>query len=242
MSALFVWLWIIGGPPAAVLSEVVRAESPRTRRAGRVAFALLLGFDLLLAAAVFSVGADAPTAHMTRSLWWFTVVVAGVPLALVSGFAVRRGYTGHRLVLAVATITTAALYVVFPLGFIPATQPTLTGLGRFAHDHHVLGVAVLLIPTLILLANELRLKQEAVPAHASGQASLRSRIGVIPRRYLIGAVAVLLVLIWTAGTNSSGMLIGLGVLFVGLALFLWRWHRSSMRSVLRDLGSSEKQP
>ena len=115
MGALFVWLWIAGGVPAAVLGEVVRAVNPRTARAGRIAFALLLGFDLLLAAVVLSVGADAPTAHMTRSLWWFTVAVAGVPLALVSGLAVRPGYAGHRLALAAATLTTAGLYVAFPL-------------------------------------------------------------------------------------------------------------------------------
>ncbi len=42
MAALFVWLWVIGGAPAAILGEVVRADSPRTARAGRIAFALLL--------------------------------------------------------------------------------------------------------------------------------------------------------------------------------------------------------
>jgi hypothetical protein len=240
MSALFVWLWILGGPPAAVLSEVVRAESPRIRRAGRIAFALLLGFDLLLAAVVLSVGADAPTAHMTRSLWWFTVVVAGIPLALVSGFAVRRGYTGHRLSLVVATLTTAALYVVFPLAFVPESQP-LTGLARFAHDHHLLGIAVLLIPTLILLANELRWKEEAAPRLESPRQSLRARIGMIPRRNLIGAGALVLGLIWTVGANGSGMvLIGVGLVVVGLALFAWQWHRTVMRSVLRDLETPEK--
>ena len=102
MGALFVWLWIVGGFPAAVLGEVVQAESPRIARAGRIAFALLLAVDLLLAALVFLVGTAAPTAHMTRSLWWFTIIVAGVPLALVSGLAVRRGYTGHRVALVTA--------------------------------------------------------------------------------------------------------------------------------------------
>ena len=103
-------------------------------------------------------GADAPTSHMTRGLWWFTIIVAGIPLALVSGLAVRRGYAGHRLALAAATLTTAALYVVFPFAFIPVGQP-LTGLGRWVHDHHLLGIAILLIPTLILLVNELLWKR-----------------------------------------------------------------------------------
>ena len=132
MALLFVWLWIVGGSAAAILGAVLRTDNPRIARAARIAFALLLGVDLLLAAVVFSVGADNPTVHMTRSLWWFTVAVAGVPLALVSGLAVRRGYPGHhRVALVVATLTTAVLYLAFPLGFFPATQPRLTGLGRW---------------------------------------------------------------------------------------------------------------
>lgn len=239
MAALFIWLWILGGAPAAVLSEVVQAESPRTRRAGRIAFALLLGVDLLLAALVLAVGLDTPTLHMTRSLWWFTIIVAGIPLALVSGLAVLRGYAGHRLALAAATLTTAALYVVFPLAFIPKNRP-LTGLGRWAHDHQALGIAILFIPALILLATELRWKQEAVPAPEPGAPSLRSRIGAIPRRNLIGAGVLVLLLVWLAGTNSSGMLVGLGAVLAGSALLLWYSDRSIMRGVRRDLRPPEK--
>src|SRR5256885_5818265 len=154
MAWLFVGLWIAGGIPAVVLGEVVRAESPRTRRAGRIAFAFLLGIDLLLAALVLAVGADAATSPMTRSLWWFTIIVGGIPLALVSGLALRRGYAGHRIALVAATLTTAALYVVFPLAFIPVGQP-LTGLVRWVHGHHLLGIAIRFIPTLHLLPNEL---------------------------------------------------------------------------------------
>jgi hypothetical protein len=241
MAALVVWLWILGGAPAAVLGEVVQAESPRTRRAGRIAFALLLGFDLLLAAVILAVGADAPTAHMTRSLWWFTVIAGGIPLALVSGLAVRRGYAGHRLVLAVATLTTAALWVVFPLAFIPATQlRPPTGLARWVHEHHALGIAILFIPTLILLANELRWKEEATPDPESGGPSLRSRIGSVPRGYVIGAGVLLLLLIWISGTNGSGMLVGLGAVLVGSALVLWYRDRAIVRGVRRDLGPPEK--
>lgn len=239
MSALFIWLWIAGGAPAAILGEVVRAESPRVARAGRIAFALLLTVDLLVAAVFFSVGADAPTAHMTRSLWWVTIVLAGVPLPLVSGLAVRRGYAGHRLALLVATLTTAILYLAFPLGFVPVNQ-RLTGLGRWEHEHHLLGVAILLIPSLILLANELRWRQDVAPDPELGGVSLRSRIGLIPRRGLIAAGALVLALVWMAGTNSPGLLLALGVAIAGSALFLWRRHRSDMRRVLGDLRPPEK--
>lgn len=241
MAALFVWLWIAGGVPAAVLGEVVRADSPRTARAGRIAFALLLGFDLLLAAVIFSVGADGPTAHMTRSLWWFTIAVAGVPLALFSGLAVRRGYPGrHRGALVVATLITAALYLAFPLGFFPATQPTLTGIGRWEHDHHVLGIAILLIPTLTLLANELSWRREAPPGREPDHRSLRARIGAIPRQYLIGGAVLIASLLWLAGTNGPGLLIGLGIPLAGLAVFLWWLDRSEVRSVRRDLAPPGK--
>ena|SRR5207248_2292696 len=239
MAALFVWLWILGGFPAAVLGEVVRADNPRIRRAGRIAFAFLLAFDLLLAATVFSVGADAPTSHMTRGLWWFTIVVAGVPLALLSGLAVRRGYTGHMPALVVATLTTAALYIAFPLGFTPVTQSP-TGLGRWAHDHRVLGVAILLIPTLILLVDEVLRRGEVALALEADDASLRSLVSAIPRRFLIGAGVSLVALIWMAGTNGSGLLLGLGIAFAVGAAFLWRWHRSEMRRVTRDLRPPEK--
>jgi hypothetical protein len=242
MSALFAWLLIAGGVPAAILSEVVRAKSPRIARAGRVAFALLLGVDLLLAAVVFSVGNDgAAGAHMTRSIWWVTVVLGGIPLALLSGLAVRRGYAGHRLTLLVATLTTAALYLAFPLGFIPATEPRLTGLGRFEHDHRVLGIAILLIPTLILLANELRWKREVAPSTESARPNLSIRSHLIRQRKLIGAgVLVLLVLVWSAGTNGSDTLVGLGVVLAGLAVFVWQRNRSTTRSVLRELRPPEK--
>ena len=236
--AWFGVLWIAGGVPAAILGEIVRAESPRTRRRGRIAFAFLLGFDLVLAAVVLAVGIDGTPVQMTRSLWWLTVILGGIPLALVSGLGVRRGYAGHRVALATATLTTAALYVVFPLSFIPATQP-LTGVGRWDHDHRALGIAILFIPTLILLATELRWKQ-ATPDPDPHGPSLRSRIGAIPRRYVVGAGVFILLLIWLAGTNTSGMLVGLGIVFAGSALFLWYRDRAIIRGVRRDLGPSEK--
>jgi hypothetical protein len=239
MAALFIGLWIAGGIPAGILGEVVQAESARTRRLGRIAFAFLLWIDLLIAALVLAVGADAPTSPMSRGLWWFTIIVGGIPLALVSGLAVRRGYAGRRVVLAAAVLTTAALYVVFPFAFIPVGQP-LTGLGRWVHEHHLLGLAILFIPTLILLVNELLWNEEATPEPEPDGPSFRSRIGAIPRRYIVGTAVLLLLLIWLAGTNSSGMLVGLGVVFVGTALFLWYRDRAILRGVRRDLGPPEK--
>lgn len=243
MAGLFIWLWVIGGFPAAVLGEVVQADNSRVVRVGRIAFAFLLWVDLLVAAVVFSVGADAPTSPMSRSLWWFTVIAAGIPLALVSGFAVRRGYTGrHRPVLAVATLLTAAFYVVFPLGFVPVNQPKLTGLALFEHEHHVLGLAILLIPTLILLADELSRRGEVVPDPEPGGpelAPLAPRSRRTRRRYFIGGGLFFVVLVWMAGTNAAGLVLGLGVLFVAAALFLWHKERLTMRTVRRDLRPPE---
>lgn len=164
MAILFVLLWFAGGVPLAILSEVVKADSPRLVRVARIAFALLLAGDLVLAALFFSVGNSNPDSHLhaTRGIWWVTIVLGGIPLALVSGFAVRRGFTGHRVVLAVATLITAGLYLAFPFGFIAAGKP-LTGLGRWEHDHYALDLVILFVPCLILLANELRGGWKPVP-------------------------------------------------------------------------------
>ena len=236
MAALFIWLWIIGGFPAAVLGEVVQSETPRIVRTGRIAFAFLLWVDLLIAAVVLSIGADAPTNPMSTSLWWFTVIAAGIPLAVVSGFAVRRGYTGrHRPVLAAASLVTAGLYVVFPLGFVPVTkQPT--GLALWEHEHHLLGLAILLIPTVILLVDEFTRKNEVVPEQEQPAGDLAPRSRRIPRRFLIGGGLFLVMLVWMAGTNGAGLLLGLGVLFIAGALFLWHKERDTMRTLRRDLG------
>jgi hypothetical protein len=177
---------------------------------------------------------------MSLSLWWFTIIAAGIPLAVVSGLAVRRGYPGERRVaLVVATLATAALYLVFPLGFVPRDKPRVTGLGLWMHEHHVLGIAILLIPTLILLVNELRWKHEEAPVREPDREGLRSGIARIPRRRLIGGGILLLTFIWMFGTNGPGLLVGLGVAFAVFAWFLWDWHRSVMQSVRRDLRPPE---
>ena len=106
------------------------------------------------------------------------------------------------------------------------------------HEHHLLGIAILFIPTLILLVNELFWNEEATPEPEPGGPSFRSRLGAIPRRYIVGTAVLVLLLIWLAGTNSSGMLLGLGVVFVGTALFLWYRDRAILRGVRRDSGTA----
>jgi LPXTG-motif cell wall-anchored protein len=43
-----------------------------------------------------------------------------------------------------------------------------------------------------------------------------------------------------AGTNILGMLVALGIVLAGSAVFLWRKNRSEMRSVLGDLRTPKK--
>jgi hypothetical protein len=230
MSALFGWIWIFGGGAVAVLGEVMRAENPRTVRVARIAFAFLLWADLLFAAIMLSIGNAAAGSHGTPGLWWFTVIAAGIPLAFVSGIAVRRAYRGrHRLALIAATLTTAALYVAFPLAFTSVGKHP-TGLGLWVHEHHLISIAILFVPTLILLVDELTRKGEAVPQPASEPRDFQFR-----GRGVLGVAALLVFLVWMIGTNGSGMLLGLGLVLVGLAIFLWRWNRSVMRAVRRDL-------
>lgn len=238
MSWLFALVWFAGGAPVAVLNAVMRAESPRVVRRGRIAFALVLGIDLLFAVILFSLG-NANTIgvlNATRSIWWVTVVLGGIPLALVSGLAVRRGYAGHRVALASAVSATAVLYLAFPLGFVPVGQ-TLTGLGRFEHDHHVLDVLFLLIPSLILLASEVLRAREPIEEEPADDVSILSRLQQAPRGAVVRAALVLVLLIALSGTSAYGTLIGLGAVAVALTLFLWQKHRSAVRRALRDLGS-----
>jgi len=99
-------------------------------------------------------------------------------------------------------------------------------------------ITALLVPLLIISLACLPLRKtrpvelEIVPdsreSHPNGSVLIR-------RRNLIGAGALLLALVWLAGTNNLGLLIGLGVLLAGSAVFLWRKNRVDMRSVLGDL-------
>jgi len=88
--------------------------------------------------------------------------------------------------------------------------------------------------------NEVGWKQEEVPVADPDRVSLRTRVGRIPRRYLIGGGILLLVLIWTVGTNGPGLLLGIGVALAVLVWLLWAWHRSVMESVRRDLRPPEQ--
>lgn len=93
MAFLWAGLWIAGAVPLAIVTELLKSESPRIVRAARIAFALLLGADLLLAAVFFTVGTSPSRLsadQATRSIWWLTVIAGGIPIVLVSGWAVRR--------------------------------------------------------------------------------------------------------------------------------------------------------
>ena len=50
----------------------------------------------------------------------------------------------------------------------------------------------------------------------------------------------MLVFIWIFGTNNPGLLLALGLVIAGTAVYLWRKDRAEMRSVLGELGPPEK--
>ena len=79
-----------------------------------------------------------------------------------------------------------------------------------------------------------------MPDPKESRPNLRSVPVMIRRRNLIGAGVLLVFLIWLAGTNTHGMLLGLGVVLAGSAVFLWRKNRADMRRVLGDLRRPEK--
>jgi hypothetical protein len=62
----------------------------------------------------------------------------------------------------------------------------------------------------------------------------------IPWRSIVGVVLFLVFLVWLAGTNNPGLLLGLGILLACFSLLLWRRHRQAMRGVLRDLRPPRK--
>jgi hypothetical protein len=82
-------------------------------------------------------------------------------------------------------------------------------------------------------------KQEARPDEPADP-SLRSRIAAIPRWILVGTGVLVLLLIWLAGTNNPGIVMGLGAVLLGSGLFLWYRDRAIMRGVRRDLEPPEK--
>ncbi len=231
MTGFVVLLWIVGGAGAGVLSVVVGAENPRIVRAGRIGFALLLAVDLFLAALILAIGTSNgdPAGNTTRSMWWMFVIGGGIPLAFVSGFAVRRGFVGHRLALWSAVLLTAALYLVFPFAFTPAGQE-LQGLGRFAHANRAIAVVILLLPSLIILGSEMLRRDEA-----TDEPSLMELLRRAPRRYVAGFALAALVLIWFAAANALGFVLVLAVLILGGGIFVGLRSRATVRRMRRDL-------
>jgi hypothetical protein len=151
-------LWAVGGAFAAVASEVARAERPALVTLARLLFALALGVELLGSAAAFA-AADSNAEvgyHGSHTRWLVYALGGGVPLTLLSGFLVRRGFAGLRqkVVLAVATLAAAGLYIAFPYAYAAPGVP-LHGLALWAHRHHLLAAVVLVTPTALLLLMEL---------------------------------------------------------------------------------------
>lgn len=231
MTGFLVLAWFLGLAGAGVVAGLASAENWRVVRAGRVAFAGVLAFDLLLAAVGFAVEADSTL----RSFWWLMAIACGVPLAFLTGFGVRRAYAGHRLTLASAVLTTAALYLAFPLGYVHGGT-SLSSLGRFEHTHHALDVVILAIPTLILLLSEVLRWREAPDPE---EPSLFSHIRNAPRRAVVGVVLVAAAVLWLAGATDTAAAISLGVLLVvflvGGGLYLWWIDRKAVRRIRRDL-------
>ena len=208
----------------------VANDNPRIVRAGRVGFAVLLAVELFVAAVVFAVGQSNPShAYTTRSVWWLLVVAGWIPVTVVSGLAVRRGYAGHRLVLWSTVVLTASLYVAFPFGFTPADHE-LRGLGRFAHGHHAIDVVVLLVPSLILLGAEVLRGQEQ-----TDEPTIAALLRRAPRGAVVGIATVLLVLLFLAGAAGTVPVIALGVLLLGGGLIVGLRSHAAMRRVRRDL-------
>jgi hypothetical protein len=231
VTVFLIALWLVGLAGAGVVSVAVGNDNPRIVRAGRVGFAVLLAVELFAAALIFTVGQSNPNPdyNTTRSMWWLFALAGGVPVALVSGLAVRRGYVGHRLVLWSAVLLTAALYLAFPVAFIPADQK-LQGLGRFEHGHHALDVVVLLLPSLILLGAEVFRGSET-----TDEPTIPALFRSVPRRTAAGVALVLLFVLWFAGASSSGLVLGLGAIILGGGVVLGLRSRAQVRRVRRDL-------
>ena len=154
---------------------------------------------------------------------------AASPLAFVSGLAVRRGYVGHQLVLWSAVLLTAALYLAFPIGFTPAHQD-LQGLGSFEHGHPALDVALLLLPSLILLFAEAYRGEEL-----ADQPTIVALIRRAPRRYVIGVAIVLLAFLWFVGASPTAFWLGVGVLLLGGGVVVGVRSRAKVRRMRHGL-------
>ena len=233
LAELFFVAWMVGLAGAGVASVLVPSDNPQVARAGRVWFALVLLADLLLPTVFFMLEKRDGSGSLSgsRSFWWLMALACGIPLALVSGFAVRRGYVGHRLALTSSILATCVLYLAFPLGF-ESGSGELTGLGRFEHTHRPFDIAILLIPTLILLVSEVLRGRDAPDPE---QASLFSQLRNASRRTTAGVVLGLAALVWLAGASGAALAVTIAVLLVGGGLFVWWSNRTTVRRVRRNL-------
>jgi hypothetical protein len=231
VAGFVVGLWLVGGAGAGILSVAVASENPRIVRAGRIGFAVLLAIELFAGATILAIGQSNPNsdADTTQSMWWLFALAGGIPLAFASGFLVRRGYAGHRLVLWAAVTLTAALWLVFPFAFTPAGRD-LQGLGRFAHTHDALDVLILLLPSLILLVAEL-FRHDA----STDQPTIPVLIRRAPRRFTVGLVIAVVAVVWAAGASSTAFWLVVGVLVLVGGLVVGFRNRATVRRMQRDL-------
>lgn len=235
MTGLFFFAaWLLGLGLMGATDALVRAENPRIRRAGRITFALVPFAELLVLALLFALGVangGGTSVAGRSSFWWLMSLGYGIPLALLGGLTVRRSYAGHRPALVSAILATCVLSLAFPLGFARGSSET-TGIGRFEHTHHALDVAILAIPTLILLLSEVLRWREAVDPE---EASLFSHVRNASRRTVVGVVLVLAAILWLAGASPTGVGVGLAVCLVTGGLGAWWADRTAVRRVRRDL-------
>ena len=208
---LLVAIWGVAFFGSAALNSVMRSDNPVVIRRGRIAFALLLALELLGVADAF----NGRSHHTSHALWWGIALGGGIPIAIVLGFTIRRAYIGHRVALISAVLAAAALFLAMPLGFVPPHE-TLTGLGRFEHAHHALDIVALLIPTLILLASEVRRGHIEGPAQ---EFTIRQRLRLAARYIGVGGALALAFLVWLAGW-ADGTEVTIGVFVVAIGIYV----------------------
>jgi len=235
MGALYVTTWMVGLAGTGVVSAVIGSDSARVVRAARVAFAFLFAIELLVAAIFYEStppGSGGLPTPPDSSSWWGLALGCGIPVALLAAVVVRRAYAGHRLALISAVLATAALYLAFPLGFVPP-RAALTGLGRFEHAHHAFDVLALFAPALILLASEALRGRVAGPDEA--EASLIERLRNVPRRVVVGTGIALAAAVVLLGASGSDAFFGVLVVGVGIVVAAWWQTRSAARRMRRNL-------
>jgi hypothetical protein len=228
---IFIGTWFVAFLGAAALNSVMRSDNPVVIRRGRVAFTLLLAIELLWVPLNFE-GSSRTNVHASRGLWWGIVLGAGIPIALALGLTVRRAYAGHRIALISALGATVALFLAFPLGYVPPGE-ALTGLGRFEHDYHALDIVALLVPTLILLVSEVR------RGHIEGskqEFTVLTRLRLSIRAIGIGGAVAIAFILWLSGA-AGGTTVAIVVVLFGVGVYVYAevQTRVAARRMQRDL-------